>query len=253
MNRAPEFTFGLVSPTEPGNVGAAARSLGAFGVGRLALIDPVPRQAARDRALAVRIGRAHLDAAHSVAGDGIEEFLAGFDEIWGTSARAGRRRIHTGAGALLDRLPGRNAGRILLLFGTERDGLDLTWLDRCHHLIRLPTPGGPLNLAQAVTVIAYEIALRYPPASGRDGLYAQEEVPPRGKGEAEATLGVRREILKRTERLLVEIDYPTRSLRGHPSRAYLEPLRTGRLPRGQARWLLGLLSRLAARLGLSDD
>lgn len=253
MNRAPEFTFGLVTPTEPGNVGAAARSLGAFGFKRLALIDPAPRQASRDRALAVKIGRAVLAEMQSVPAAEIESFLAGFDEIWGTSARAGRRRVHDRADALVDGLQRREVGRILILFGTERDGLGLDWLDRCHHLVRLPTPGGPLNLAQAVTVIAYEIASRFPPAEAADELYAPDAPATRGADEPEVTLGVRREILRRTQRLLGEIGFPTRALRSHPSRAYLAPLRTGRLPRGQARWLMGLLTRLEERLGLTDE
>jgi len=34
------ITFALVEPSEPGNVGAVARSLAAFGFGELILIEP---------------------------------------------------------------------------------------------------------------------------------------------------------------------------------------------------------------------
>ncbi len=238
-----DVTFGLVQPTEPGNVGAVARSLAAFGFHELVLFDPRPRPASRDRALAVRIGREVLDAARTVTTEEVPAFLQAFDQVWGTSARIGRRRIHGSAReAIADYLAG-EPGRLLLLFGPERDGLSREWLDRCHRLLRLPTPGGPLNLAHAVTVVAYELR------TGWEGRHPDLEAPsPRGAQEPDATLGMRREILERTSRILEALEFPTRSLRSHPHRRYLEPLRDGRLGRGQARWLLGLLSRIEKRL-----
>ncbi len=237
----PPITFGLVRPSEPGNVGAAARGLAAFGFGRLVLIDPPPRQASRDRALAVRMGRPVLDGARTVTLEQVPELLDGFDEVWGTSARQGRRRIHAEASEVMASYLDGEPGRLLILFGSERDGLSLEWLDRCHHLIRLPTPGGPLNLAQAVTVVAYELRSQIEKARG--DLPAEPSAQ-----EPQATLSTRREILERVGRLLAEIDYPTRHLRSHPYEAHLEPLRSGSLSRKQARWFLGLLGRLQKRL-----
>lgn len=229
----PPVTFALVSPSEPGNAGAAARSLTAFGFHQLALIAPRRLPDESDRALAVRWGRAVLEAAVVVAPARQRAYLARFDEIWGTTARTGRQRRLETATELVAAYRRRRPGPLLILFGPERDGLSKEWLDRCHRLIRLPTPGGPLNLAHAVTVVAYEFRRQLADAPAPETGAAAEQ---------------RRELLARTEALLRRIGYPTRSLRRHPPEAYVEPLRSGPLTRRQARWLLGLLARLEQRL-----
>jgi len=251
-------TFALVQPSEPGNVGAVARSLAAFGFERLVLIDPPRRNEAVEQARAVRFGLPVLERARVIGLSEVPALLAEFDEIWATSARAGRRRALVDPGVAVARYAAREPVRLLVLFGPERTGLDLEWLDRCDRLVRIPTPGGPLNLAQAVTVIAYELcaqALGGPRAAGACG-------PPGAASEAAASAGAgvprrrgapvaaeaRREILARTEALLARIGYPTRSLRSHPHRAYLDPLRAGAFTREQARWLLGLIARLERAL-----
>ena len=65
-------------------------------------------------------------------------------------------------------------GKAAVLFGRERTGLTNDELDRCHHLVQIPTnPAYPsLNIAAAVQVIAYELRL----ASGQGGLPAAPEV-----------------------------------------------------------------------------
>jgi tRNA (cytidine32/uridine32-2'-O)-methyltransferase len=235
MTATPPVAFALVHPSEPGNAGAAARSLAAFDFHELSLIAPRRLPDEHDRALAVRWGRAVLEAAAIVPVSGLRAYLTRFDEIWGATARTGRqRRVEPAADRVGDYLR-RRPGRLLILFGPERDGLSKEWLDRCHRLVRIPTPGGPLNLAHAVTVIAYEF---------RRQLAA---VPAR---EADASAEQRRELLARTEALLRRIGYPTRSLRRHPPEAYLEPLRSGPITRRQARWMLGLLARLEQRIPL---
>ena len=231
----PPVTFALVSPTEPGNVGAAARSLAAFGFPDLGLIMPRRLPEESDRARAVRSGRGVLDAAAIVSNPELSPYLARFDEVWGTTARLGRqRRVEAAADRVAEYLRCR-PGRLLILFGPERDGLSRTWLDRCHRLIRVPTSGGPLNLAHAVTVVAYEF---------------RRQLTEGAPGETGASAAQRREVLQRSEALLRRIGYPTRSLRRHPPQVYLEPLRSASLSRRQARWLLGLLSRLERGLGI---
>lgn len=240
--RAPEVGFALVSPTEPGNVGAAARTLAAFGFGELCILAPARPIEALDEALAARGGRALLARVGRIERDGVDAYLGGFDEIWGTTARSGRQRRLVAAAEAVAEAFERPRGRLLILFGPERDGLDRAWLDRCHKLIRIPTRGGPLNLAHAVTVIAYEFRRM----EGLGGDAAGESGAARA---AEASAAQRREILTRTGALLGELAYPTRSLRRHPPEAFLEPLRSGPLSRRQARWLLGLLARLERRVG----
>ncbi len=53
------------------------------------------------------------------------------------------------------------AGRVALLFGREDRGLSNEALDLCHRLVTIPSePGYPsLNLAHAVTIALYELAL----------------------------------------------------------------------------------------------
>jgi tRNA (cytidine32/uridine32-2'-O)-methyltransferase len=227
-------TFALVHASEPGNAGAAARSLAAFGFDELLLIAPRRVPDETDRARAVRWGRELLERAEIVSEEKALARLARFDEVWGTTARTGRQRRVESAAACVRGYLSREPGRLLILFGPERDGLSKEWLDRCHRLVRLPTPGGPLNLAHAVTGIAYELRRQI------------EDAPAREPG---ASPEQRREVVRSSEALLAAVGYPTRSLRRHPPEAYLEPLRSGPLSRRQARWLLGLLRRLEQRLG----
>jgi tRNA C32,U32 (ribose-2'-O)-methylase TrmJ len=236
MRTKPEITFALVSPTEPGNAGAAARSLAVFGFRDLRLITPARRPGALDATLAVRWGSEVLRAAPIVPASAIESFLAGYDEIWGTTARIGRQRRVAAADATVAEYLARGGGRLLILFGPERDGLDRVWLDRCHRIVRFPTDAGPLNLAHAVTVMAYEL---------RRQIAAAPAVAPG------ASLEQRRELLARAQAILARLAYPTRSLRRHPPEAFLEPLRGGQLTRAQARWLLGLFTRLERTLGIA--
>jgi TrmH family RNA methyltransferase len=236
MRASPAITFALVSPAEPGNAGAAARSLAVFGFRDLRLITPAHRPDAHDAALAVRWGREVLRTAPIVPVDAIESFLAGYDEIWGTTARSGRQRRVAAADATVADYLARRRGRLLILFGPERDGLDRIWLERCHRLVRLPTGAGPLNLAHAVTVMAYELRRQLAAAPAAATGASPEQ---------------RRELLARAQTILARLTYPTRALRRHPPEAFLEPLRGGRLTRGQARWLLGLFTRLERSLGIT--
>jgi tRNA C32,U32 (ribose-2'-O)-methylase TrmJ len=238
-------TFGLVKPSEPGNVGASARSLAAFGFRQLLLIDPVLRRRDRDRAMAVRMGREVLQQAEEISSDEARARLSEFDEVWGTSARSGRHRRNESAPEIVTGFLERGPGRLLILFGSERDGLGRRWLDACSSLIQLPTSGGPLNLAQAVTVIAYELRLQAEVQRPRPLTRSMDaEAGARGPqhDDAAATPGERRELLVRSGELLSHLAYPTRRLHGHPPQAYLDPLRRGPLSRGQVRWLLGLIT-----------
>ena len=236
----PPVTFALVHASEPGNAGAAARTLAAFGFDDLALIAPAHRPDAQDQALARR-GVGTLTRAVVIAQDEASAWIARFPEVWGTTARPGRARKLERPDALVAGYLDRGPGPLLVLFGSERDGLGRDWLDRCHRLARIPSPGGPLNLAHAVTVMAYELRRQAEARAARahDG----------AGGGLEATPAQRREILARSAVVLRALAYPSRSLKRHPPEAYLEPLRSGPLSFRQAQWMLGLLARLEERLG----
>ncbi|MFH1143523.1 MAG: TrmH family RNA methyltransferase [Candidatus Eisenbacteria bacterium] len=235
----PPIAFGLIHPGEPGNAGASARSLTAFGFHDLYLIAPRVLPGRADSLLAVRWACATLRDARLVAEGEIDALLKEFPEIWGTTARPGHHRHLERPEELVADYVARGAGRLLILFGPERDGLSRGWLDRCHRLIHFPTPGGPLNLAHAVTIMGYEL---------RRQLSAQ---PPARREQASPRQ--RERILERAAATLDLLAYPARSLKRHPPEAYLEPVRSGPLSARQARWLLGLLRRLEQRLAPADQ
>lgn len=148
----------LCEPSHPGNIGAAARALKTMGLGRLVLVNPksFPAPEADARASgAIDV----LQAAQRF--DTLDEALAGTSFVGGLSAR--RRDltpvvtdVRTGAREFVAEA---RSGEVALLFGTERTGLDIEALSRCHRLVRIPTNPeyGSLNLAAAVQVVAYEL------------------------------------------------------------------------------------------------
>lgn len=150
----------LCEPTHPGNIGAAARAIKTMGLSRLVLVNPrvFPDPEADARASgAIDVLRAaqcctDLDAA-----------LAGTSLVGGLSAR--RRDltpvvtdIRSGAQEFVAAAA---TGEVALLFGTERTGLDIEALSRCHRLVRIPANPdyGSLNLGAAVQIAAYELRL----------------------------------------------------------------------------------------------
>jgi tRNA/rRNA methyltransferase len=150
----------LCEPSHPGNIGAAARALKTMGLDRLVLVNPkvFPDPEADARATgAIDV----LRAARCY--DDLDAALAGTSFVGGLSAR--RRDltpvvtdIRTGAREFIAEA---RSGEVALLFGTERTGLDVEALSRCHRLVRIPAnPAcGSLNLGAAVQVVAYEMRI----------------------------------------------------------------------------------------------
>ncbi len=262
------ITFGLIQTAEKGNIGSAARALGVFGFSNLLLIEPLYQGLANDLTLAVGTGADILQNARRITAAEAPAVLTEFDEVWGTSSRQGHRRRNEIASDVITSRLNTLSGRLLILFGPERDGLSLDWLDCCHRLLHLPTSGGSLNLAQAVNIIAYEIQKQLleitpegelaPPVNtlcpGDSDRDTKHENHPASNQEIEdlpVPQAMRREIITRVDRLLLTLSYPTRTLPGHPPEIYLEPLRSGNITHHQAKWLLGLLVRLEK--GLAPD
>lgn len=151
----------LVRPQHPGNIGAAARAMRTMGLARLLLVGPQRFPDPEATALAAGAD-ALLDAAPVHAT--LDTALAGCTLALGLSARrrgvtmeeldprtgAARAYAHAAAG-----------GRVALLFGNERTGLENDELARCHAMVRIPSVDefSSLNLAQAVQVMAYELRL----------------------------------------------------------------------------------------------
>jgi tRNA/rRNA methyltransferase len=61
----------------------------------------------------------------------------------------------------------KQAGRVALLFGSEKRGLSNEDFSHCHWLLRIPTaePQPSMNLGQAVAVCLYELVRSYSPTS----------------------------------------------------------------------------------------
>lgn len=139
----------LVSPQDPGNIGTILRTIDAVGASGLLLLD--------DSA-----DPYHLSAVRASMGAifWFPVVNASFDEyadwasqhvyhVFGTSSQADRDY--------------RNISRyeqpLILLMGSERQGLTPNQINHCHQLIRLPMQGRTtsLNLAVATGVMLYDI------------------------------------------------------------------------------------------------
>ena len=151
--------FVLVRPQMGENIGAAARVMRNFGLGRLRVVAP------RDgwpnpRAVAMASGAARL-LDH--AGPHADTAAAVADATLVLATTARMRGITTPvlspAEAMAEARAAAAAGeRVAILFGPERAGLETEDVARARAIVTLPVdPGFPsLNLAQCVGVMAYE-------------------------------------------------------------------------------------------------
>ncbi len=148
----------MVGTRNPLNLGAAARAMSNFGVLHLRVVG-VWGAAFREARSAV--GAAAL-LARAEEYKTVAEAVADCTLVVGTTA-AGRRelqhplkRLEEGARLIRRQLP---AGRVALLFGSEKVGLSNRDLSHCHWLMRIPTreEHTSMNLGQAVAVCLYEL------------------------------------------------------------------------------------------------
>ena len=152
----------LVGTSHPGNIGAAARAMKTMGLSRLCLVaaecDPF-----HPDAWAMSAGADDLITA-AWQGPSLGDALADCSLVFGATAR--RRSVplpemapRAAAEAALAEVA--RGGRVAMLFGRERTGLDNDELQRCHVAIHIPTDPAfaSLNLAAAVQVQAYELRI----------------------------------------------------------------------------------------------
>jgi tRNA/rRNA methyltransferase len=169
-----KVTFVLDRPQSADNLGAAARVLMNFGLERLSVVAPPswagpprsggPGTAAEDvmrraRTLARRAAGL-LDAA-PIHRD-LAAAVAGATWVCGTSSRTIEGRPRLSPRALAAEVRARAAhGEVALVFGQERRGLSDAELELCHAVCTIPTAPAydSMNLAQAVAVVAYEVAV----------------------------------------------------------------------------------------------
>lgn len=162
MHPSPTF-FGviLVRPRVPENVGAAARSMKAFGFDNLILVNPGFLWDERGAAYKTACGAGDIIEQARMY-PSLEECLAEYHRVAGFSRRGyafprAQWDLPEWTAQLRDDpLPRKTA----LVFGPEDYGLSNAERNLCHELIRIPTRVETLslNLAQAVTVVLYELS-----------------------------------------------------------------------------------------------
>lgn len=154
-----DVRFVLVGAQTAGNVGSAARAIKNMGFRRLVLVGPqCDPSDAEARRLAVDASDL-LDDAEVC--DELDRALTGATMTVGTTARTGKQRHpHWRVDELADEmLRHADAHSLAVVFGREDSGLTDEELDRCSHLIYLPSSRDyrSINLAQAVMLVAYEL------------------------------------------------------------------------------------------------
>ena len=151
----------LVETTHPGNIGAVARAMKTMGLHHLVLVKPkyFPSEEANARASGAKD---ILEAASVV--QTLEEAIKDCNLVIGTSARRRskdwvyldpKQAINLAADQV-------GNGRVAFVFGRESSGLSNNELNRCTHLLHIPTNENysSLNLAMAVQIISYEYQIR---------------------------------------------------------------------------------------------
>ncbi|HYA15601.1 MAG TPA: RNA methyltransferase [Syntrophales bacterium] len=153
------ITIVLNKPKYPGNVGSAARCARNMGIEKLSVVGN------RDLAVEEMKQMATHFAAGIVANiqhfDRLDEALAGFNFIVGTTSRRGSGRgpvvsPREMAECLIDIS---RDNEVALLFGPEDMGLSNDDLRFCHLLVTIPTSKNnkSINLSHAVMILCYEI------------------------------------------------------------------------------------------------
>ncbi len=153
-----EIRIVLVTPSHPGNIGAAARAMKNMALGRLVLVNP--RQFPHPEASARASGADDVLAAARVV-PSLPAALAGCGYIAATTARD--REQHFRVLDVREAAPRLVAearrAPAAVVFGAERSGLSNEDLETAHALVRIPASAeyASLNLAMAVQLVAYEI------------------------------------------------------------------------------------------------
>lgn len=151
--------FVLVRPQMGENIGAAARAMWNFGLDRMHVVAPRdgwPNQ----KAVAMASGAGRL-LDEAVLAEDTARALAPFTHVFATTARARglTKPVLSPEGAMQQtaRLIA-EGGRVAVVFGPERAGLENEDIARANAVINVPVnPDFPsLNLAQCVLLTAYE-------------------------------------------------------------------------------------------------
>lgn len=154
------FSFVLIEPATPENVGAAARAIKTMGISDLRLVNPCDYLSEPARWLA-HASNDILEKAQVF--NTFKKAIEDIDFIIGTTAKKRSVKydyfpLEKLPGLLLDK--GNTIKSAALVFGREESGLTNAELKLCDLVTTVPlkNPYPSLNLAQAVMVYAYELS-----------------------------------------------------------------------------------------------
>ena len=176
----------LVEPQMGENIGAAARAMANFGLSELRIVKPLlgwPQEKARIMAAgADRV----LDGAtiHETLADAVADchFV-----LAATARNHDQAKPVIGADAAAEEMAARvtDGERVALVFGRERNGLEVHEVGMADRIITLPVNPAfaSLNLAQAVVILGYEWFKR---SGGQLPFTTSERSPPVSKQQMQA-------------------------------------------------------------------
>ena len=150
------ITIVLQRPRYPENIGSAARAMCNMGFGRLIVVNPGIWDEERIRRLATHAAGSVVDTIQRF--DSLDEALAPFGHVVGTTARLGGQRPVIKSPDILAQnlIPLSQNNAVAIVFGPEDRGLTNEDARLCHQLVNIPTVDfTSLNLAQAVMVLCY--------------------------------------------------------------------------------------------------
>ncbi len=161
------IVFVIVKPVYLGNIGAVARAMKNFALSDLRLVSP-PKNYKDAEARKMAVGAFDILKQAKVF-DSLADALKDVSVSVGTTSGKQRKLnpLPLADVSLSLRDAARN-NKVAFVLGDERDGLRQEDLNRCHHIVTIPTSEAlpSLNLAQAACIIGYEIS-RLPDASDK--------------------------------------------------------------------------------------
>jgi len=161
------ITIVLHRPKYQGNIGSAARAAMNMGFHNIYVTKREEPDMEEIRRMATHLAGGNVEKIRFF--DGLDEALADFQYIVGTTSRIGKaRQVQADPrGMACDLIDLSQKNKVAVLFGPEDFGLANDELKLCHALVEIPTAGElkSLNLSHAVMVICYELFLARSAAS----------------------------------------------------------------------------------------
>lgn len=153
------IAFVVVKPVYLGNIGAVARAMKNFALSDLRLIAP-PKNYKDAEARKMAVGAFDI-LKNAAVFDCLEDALKDIAVSIGTTSGKQRKLMPVPLSQISQTvLQSAVNNKVAFILGDERDGLRQEDLNRCHHIVTIPTDEAlpSLNLAQAACIIGYEIS-----------------------------------------------------------------------------------------------